>query len=325
MNELKKLEQASQALEDACELNAAEAISLANSSGANITTAMLIGQIKISQAFGNFANAISLSFLKEVKESKSYKALKGQRFTFPSVNIADGQQKEVILTGTWDEFCRICQTSRSTVDEDLRNLSVFGEKALQSMQTLGVTTKDLRRLRKLPQEDLTTIVEGEVVKVQDRDEALEIIEELSAKHRQEKQSLQYEVTKLTQEKESNERLLADKDKKINSLSKKLDTPLSPVQARQKEEELNSQLLEQLNGAALAVDSGIARLFDAIQTIHDSAHPTDIDQACEDTLFRVLERFLNLSTDIGVSAHVFERLEQWREEQMLLMGNEVDGQ
>ncbi len=99
MNELKKLEQASQALEDAYELNAAEAISLANSSGANITTAMLIGQIKISQAFGNFANAISLSFLKEVKESKSYKALKGQRFTFPSDNIADGQQKEVILRG----------------------------------------------------------------------------------------------------------------------------------------------------------------------------------------------------------------------------------
>lgn len=43
-----------------------------------------------------------------------------------------------------------------------------------------MTTRDLRRLRQLPQEDLTAIVEGEVVKVQDRDEALEIIEELSA-------------------------------------------------------------------------------------------------------------------------------------------------
>ncbi|APF62806.1 hypothetical protein ASZ87_00005 [Vibrio cholerae] len=53
-----------------------------------------------------------------------------------------------------------------------------------------------------------------MVKVQDRDEALEIIEELSAKHRQEKQALQSEVTKLTQEKQSNERLLADKDKRL---------------------------------------------------------------------------------------------------------------
>lgn len=53
------------------------------------------------------------------------------------------------------------------------------------MSAIGMTTRDLRRLRQLPQEDLTAIVEGEVVKVQDRDEALEIIEELSAKHRQE--------------------------------------------------------------------------------------------------------------------------------------------
>ncbi|MEF1256984.1 MarR family transcriptional regulator [Vibrio sp. M260112] len=320
-DELKRLEKASQNLEDAVEMNAAEALSIANSNGADITTGMLIGQIKVSQAFGNFANAISLSFLKEVKETKSYKALKGQRITMPYANSADGQQKEVILTGTWDEFCKICHTSRSTVDEDLRNLAKFGEKALQSMQTLGVTTKDLRRLRKLPQEDLTAIVEGEVVKVQDRDEALEIIEELSAKHRQEKQALQQEVNSLTQEKQSHERLLADKDKKINSLSKKLDTPLSPAQARQKEEQLNNQLLEQLNIAALAVDSGMARLFDAIQTIQDNEHPTDIDQACEDTLFRVLERFLSLSGDMGIAAHVIEHLEQWHSESALLMDSE----
>jgi len=321
MNELKKLEQASQVLEDAFELNAAEAINLAHGSGDNITTAMLVGQIRVAQAFGNFADAISLSFLKEVKETKSYKALKGQRFTFQSSNIAGGQQKEVILTGTWDEFCRICQTSRSTVDEDLRNLSLFGEKALQSMQALGVTTKDLRRLRQLPQEDLTAIVEGEVVKVQDRDEALEIIEELSAKHRQEKQALQSEVTKLAQEKQSNERLLADKDKKINDLSKKLDTPLSPAQARQKEEELNSKLLDQLNVATLAVDSGLARLFDAIQTVHDNPHPTDIDVACENALFHILERFLALSADMGISAHVLSHLEQWHAENGLFLGNE----
>lgn len=321
MNELKKLEQASQVLEDAFELNAAEAINLAHGSGDNITTAMLVGQIRVAQAFGNFADAISLSFLKEVKETKSYKALKGQRFTFQPSNIAGGQQKEVILTGTWDEFCRICQTSRSTVDEDLRNLSLFGEKALQSMQALGVTTKDLRRLRKLPQEDLTAIVEGEVIKVQDRDEALEIIEELSAKHRQEKQTLQSEVTRLAQEKQSNDRLLADKDKKINDLSKKLDTPLSPAQARQKEEELNNKLLDHLNVATLAVDSGLARLFDAIQTVHDNPHPTDIDAACENALFHILERFLALSADIGISAHVLSHLEQWHAENSLFLGNE----
>jgi chromosome segregation ATPase len=189
------------------------------------------------------------------------------------------------------------------------------------MSAIGMTTRDLRRLRQLPQEDLTAIVEGEVVKVQDRDEALEIIEELSAKHRQEKQSLQTEVTKLTQEKESNDRLLAEKNKKIDSLSKKLETPLTPAQKHQKQEELNGKLLDGLNLASVAVDSGIARLFDAVQTVQDNPHPLDIDQACEDALFRALERFLSLSADMGISAHVTAHIEQWHLENSYLMDKE----
>ncbi len=319
-NELTKLETAQQALSDANEINAAEALTMAQSSQASIDIGMCLGRIQMAQSFAIFADTVSLSALKEIKEAKAYRELKGRTVNMNPTSD-DGGENDIVLRGTWDEFCKLCGTSKSKVDEDLMNLSLFGEKALKSMQTLGVTTKDLRRLRQLPQEDLTAIVEGEVVKVQDRDEALEIIEELSAKHRQEKQALQQEVNSLTQEKQSHERLLADKDKKINSLSKKLDTPLSPAQARQKEEQLNSQLLEQLNIAALAVDSGMARLFDAIQTIQDNQHPTDIDQACEDTLFRILERFLSLSGDMGIAAHVIEHLEQWHSESALLMDSE----
>lgn len=320
-DEMKKLASAQQALSDAKEINAAEALSISQSEGERLGEAVdfgaLLGRAQMAERLSKITDAVSLSALKEIKESKQYKALKGITFSKSSTVGSN----LVVLRGTWEEFCEIYGSSKSTIDERLKNLDVFGEQALESMHAIGMTTRDLRRLRKLPQEDLTTIIEGEEVKVQDRDEALEIIEELSAKHRQEKQSLQNEVNSLAQEKQSNERLLIDKDKKINSLSKKLDKPLSPAQTRQKEEELNSQLLEQLNIAALAVDSGLARLFDAIQTIQDNDHPIDIDQACEDTLFRVLERFLSLSGDMGIAAHVMTHLEQWHEESALLMDSE----
>lgn len=320
MNELKKLEQMTQSLSDAQEINAAEALSMASSHGVSLDIGVFLGRVQMAQSFATMADVVSLSTLKEIRDSGKYKELKGRTINLGPTST-DGVQNSIVLQGTWDEFCKLCGTSKSAVNEKLKNLSDFGEKALQSMQTIGMTTKDLRRLRQLPQEDLTAIVEGEVVKVQDRDEALEIIEELSAKHRQEKQALQSEVTKLAQEKQSNERLLADKDKKINDLSKKLDTPLSPAQARQKEEELNSKLLDQLNVATLAVDSGLARLFDAIQTVHDNPHPTDIDVACENALFHILERFLALSADMGISAHVLSHLEQWHAENGLFLGNE----
>ncbi|WP_319437924.1 MarR family transcriptional regulator [Vibrio cholerae] len=320
MNELKRLEQMTQSLSDAQEINAAEALSMASSHGVSLDIGVFLGRVQMAQSFATMADVVSLSTLKEMRDSGKYKELKGRTINLGPTST-DGVQNSIVLQGTWDEFCKLCGTSKSAVNEKLKNLSDFGERALQSMQTIGMTTKDLRRLRQLPQEDLTAIVEGEVVKVQDRDEALEIIEELSAKHRQEKQALQSEVTKLAQEKQSNERLLADKDKKINDLSKKLDTPLSPAQARQKEEELNSKLLDQLNVATLAVDSGLARLFDAIQTVHDNPHPTDIDVACENALFHILERFLALSADMGISAHVLSHLEQWHAENGLFLGNE----
>ncbi|EGQ9240097.1 MarR family transcriptional regulator [Vibrio vulnificus] len=320
-DEMKQLVVAQQALSDAQELNAAEALTISQNEGTKLGEAVdlgaLLGRAQMAEKLSKITDAVSLSALKEIKESKKYKALKGIAFSKSSTVGSN----LVVLKGTWEEFCEIYGSSKSTVDERLKNLDVFGEQALESMSAIGMTTRDLRRLRQLPQEDLTAIVEGEVVKVQDRDEALEIIEELSAKHRQEKQALQSEVTKLAQEKQSNERLLADKDKKINDLSKKLDTPLSPAQSRQKEEELNSKLLDQLNVATLAVDSGLARLFDAIQTIHDNPHPTDIDVACENALFHTLERLLALSADLGINAHVLSHLEQWHAENGLFLGNE----
>lgn len=319
--ELKRLEHAQKALNDAKEMNAAEALSISQNMGDVLGNAIdfgaLVGRAQMAASIAKITDAVSLSILKEIKETKQYKLLKGTKF---QKQTAVGNNF-VTLKGTWEEFCQMVGSSKSTIDERLSNLDTFGEQALQSMQSIGMTTKDLRRLRQLPQEELTAIVEGEVIKVQDCDEALEIIEELSAKHRQEKQALQSEVTKLTQDKESNERLLADKDKKINSLSKKLDTPLSLAQTRQKEEELNSKLLNQLNIAATSVDGGFARLFDAIETINDNPHPTDIDQACEDTLFRLLERFLNLSAELGISAHVKSHLEQWHAENQFFVDNE----
>lgn len=308
-DELKQLAQAQQSLERAEEINTAEAIIQSQHDQSSLDMGILLGRIQMSQAFEKIHGVVSLSAMKEIKEQKKYRELKGRTILL-SDETADGRQKSIVLNGTWDEFCQLCHTSKSTIDERLKNLDIFGEKALESMQSIGMTTKDLRRLRKLPQEDVTAIVEGEQVKISDRDEALEIIEEMSAKYRLEKQSLQNQVTALRQEKQSHERLLADKDKKINQLSKRLDTPLTPVQQREQAEKQNGELLERLNVAALAVDSGLARLFDAIQTIKDTPHPIDVDDACEDALFRTLNRFLNLSAEMGIHAHVREHLEQW---------------
>lgn len=304
-------------VEQAKEIDTVEALSVSNSRGDMITESMgigvMIGRIQALQGQAKMSSAVSLATIKKIKDTKEYKHLRGMKV--PTV----GGFK--VLTGTWDEFCSLVGSSKSTIHEQLNNLEAFGEDALNAMKSLGMSTRDLRQLKSLPDESVKAIVDGAEIKVANKDEAIELIEEMAVKHRKEKQTLQKEVATLSQEKQSTDRLLADKDKKINELSKQLDTPLTSVQRLEKEEDLNKQLLNELNLASLAVDSGTARLSDAVQTIRNNKRPTDIDTACEDALFRCLDRFLSISTNMGILSHVTTHIEQWHDENTAFLGGD----
>lgn len=310
--ELQKIAEVKEQLKEAEEVNAVEAIAHAGAQGdaANIDISLLLGRAQMSQTFAKFADVVTLSTLKKIKETKQYRALKGKTITISD----DIGEKPLILNGTWEEFCSLCNTSKSSVDERLSNLDTFGESALHSMQVLGMTTRDLRKLRKLPEEELKAIVDGSEVKVSDREEALEIIEEMAVKHRTEKAALVQTVAKLEQDSQSNERLLSSKDKKINELTKQLETKLTPAQKRQKEEEINAHLLNGLTVAEMDIDRGLARFGDAIQTIHETSnHPLDLDSACDDAAYRVLSRLVDMVIDLRMVEPAMQKLEELKTE------------
>jgi hypothetical protein len=70
MNELKNLEQASQALEDAYELNAAEALTISQSEGTKLGEAVdlgaLLGRAQMAERLSKITDVVSLSALKEI-------------------------------------------------------------------------------------------------------------------------------------------------------------------------------------------------------------------------------------------------------------------
>lgn len=84
-DDLKNLEQAKQRISDALEINAAEALSISQSEGKKIEEAVdfgaLLGRAQMADRLSKITDAVSLSVLKEIKESKKYKALKGITFT----------------------------------------------------------------------------------------------------------------------------------------------------------------------------------------------------------------------------------------------------
>lgn len=140
----------------------------------------LIGRTQMAQSIARFAEAISVVQLKQIKETKAYRALSGKRGVDPDGN-------EIPNMGTFDGFCRAIGLSRSKVDEDIENLTAFGEEALKNLSAVGAGYRELRQLRRLPDDQRAAIIE--VAQSGDKDSFEEMAENLIASHEKEKAAL----------------------------------------------------------------------------------------------------------------------------------------
>lgn len=169
----------------------------------------LLGEAQAFNAMSQFTGLVRTIKLANIKETKIYRALKGR--TMP-----DGSE----LSGTWAEFCDLVGSSVDMVDEDIRNLHSFGEDALNNLNRIGAGYRELRKLRKLP-EDVRQEVAGQLVNLEDKEEIVALIDDLSAKHATEKQALEKQVAELTEDAEATDKVLGDKSTKIDQLEKEV--------------------------------------------------------------------------------------------------------
>ncbi len=169
----------------------------------------LLGQAQMASAISKFAGVVSLSKLKHVKEAKLYKAYAGKSVILPS-------GENCRLVGTWAEYCELLGTSASKVDEDLTNLNTFGEEALGNLNRIGAGYRELRQLRKLP-EDVRELVQGKLINLTDKDEVIALIDDIAAREA----AATKELTEATENYEAQGAVLKKKDETLNKLEKQL--------------------------------------------------------------------------------------------------------
>ncbi|XKM14267.1 hypothetical protein RCS94_03620 [Orbaceae bacterium ac157xtp] len=172
----------------------------------------LLGQAQMARSIAKFADVVSLTKLAHVKETKLYKALAGKTFI-----QHDGT--ECRLVGTWEEYCKLLGSSRTSVDEDLTNLKTFGEQALEEMSRIGIGYRELRQYRKLPEDQKTALIE--VAKAGDKEALVELAEEFIAKNTKEKEQLKKENENLQADYKALSKRAADINKEKESLALKL--------------------------------------------------------------------------------------------------------
>jgi len=226
----------------------------------------LMGQAEMARAVSDFANVSAISKLAEIKKNKLYR-----RFTGFSSTGSDGETPNA---STWAGFCRALGMSHQKVDEDIRNLHAFGEETLERLNQLGLGYRNMRRLRQIPDSERIAIIEGKQIEVGDKEEVVELIEEMAAKHAREKQELTDKVKHLESERQVDQRLLEDKEKKLNELERELRRDLTPDQAAQKRAERDELLKSELMDKALSSISMLNELARAVEKIMDLEDRTD---------------------------------------------------
>lgn len=225
----------------------------------------LIGMIKAFDFTQKLVTVTTLKAINEIKQSKQYKGL----------DIYNPQGKLVTVT-TFREFCEALGFSVEKIDQDLLNLNTLGESFLETSQRLGLGYRDLRKLRKLSEDARAEIVDAEFSESADKEELLEKIEELTAKHAQEKQILEGQLKQSHANYEAQSKVLKNKNDRINQLDIELEKKKNHINTLSPDEKggLLRKETSQLSYNAEAILRG--QVWKAFETLDSHTQESGID-------------------------------------------------
>lgn len=255
----------------------------------------LLGQSQMAAATSKLLTVISLTKLAHIKETKLYRALAGKSALSPSgVEIAD--------VGTWDGFCELIGTSQKKVDEDLLNLRIFGEDAMNQLSSIGAGYRDLRKLRALPNDARTGLLESPEAKQAlasgDKDALRDLIEDMAV----ENVKLRTEKDELEANAEAHEKIMAGKDAKVNELDKRLKKAERRVATLDPDDKL-AEIRAELLGFAIEAEGVIVnKLRPAFQMLaeHIAEHGGASDEYLSGCIGQIEQRLRELREEYGLN-------------------------
>lgn len=259
----------------------------------------LLGQARTAQSFVKLTTVVTLQTLAEVKETQAYRALRG-------VSGTDPQGNEIADVGTWEGYCRAIGRSKSSVDEDLKNLAAFGEAALDGLRAIGAGYRELRRLRKLPEEEREMIIQGEAVQVGDKDALVELIDDIAARHTKEKQTLKAKVDEGQQELEAARRVTQDKASRISELEERLHRreSLTPDQRAEEYSQRLDAAGQRVRAALLEPRSIMVEILDWPDA------PRELRHACAQQVARLRIDLDQLEIELGLDPVDLDVDDKW---------------
>lgn len=225
----------------------------------------MLGMIKMSDFHRKVATVSNLKLLAEFKETNKYKGL--------DIKDTLGNWRHV---ATWEDFCNCIGFSRRKVDEDLQNLNHFGEDFMETSQRLGLGYREMRKLRQLPEEARAEIVEADYSEATDKEELIEKIEDLTAKHAKEKAELETKLKRKTDDYEAQAKVLANKNERINQLDMELAKKTRAIET-QTPDSKGALLRQETAAISYSAEATLrGKVFQAFEALTAHTQETGID-------------------------------------------------
>ncbi len=167
--------------------------------------AKTVGQIEASLFYATVADKVIVETFLKLKKNKAYRTL--------TVKGPDGKPRRV---ADLEEFCEhFLGRSARRVQELASQYQMLGADLYEQAQLIGFRNQDYRALKSLPAEDQEVIKQA--MQTDDRDQVLDLLQEIAARHASEKEALIAEATEAKETAEARDQVVKAKESKISQL------------------------------------------------------------------------------------------------------------
>lgn len=251
----------------------------------------LLGRLETAEFFGNISEVTTLAAYENIKKSKAWKNFSDKNGNaFPNV----------------DEFCRAkLGYSSRRLEQLVSNRALIGQEAFEQAERMGLRQVDYNAIKTLPAPD-QELVRRAVEDATSRDEVLDLLQELAARHAKEKEVLTAKVADLSADNAATEKLLAHKNAKIDEYSRQIEraTPDDVLAG------LHRELAGIMSEAVVAVQGQLRQGFVAV-TRHHESHGGDSRQVLSGYVAQLQQHLHALRDEFMLSDTLSDGIPAWQ--------------
>lgn len=199
-----------------------------------------VGRIQVHDFLQKLNRVSAAKEFQKLRQSNGYKGL--------PYRDQNGNLKRV---SDLEEFCEVFfgRTYRS-IHDDAQNLNLLGDELYEHALALGLTTRNFREIRSLPQDDQALVKEA--IESKSREAVIEILESVIVKHGKEKKQYDKQIKNLEGDLTAARDVAAKRNQKINDLEEQVHKRLKDLPAQLRELQIDCARAsgECINGVAM---------------------------------------------------------------------------